>query len=175
MFRPPHGDITNHLGRSALGLAAGTAVLSLLAAASHGGTAQGATPEMPWPVSSGPATARSGMPWPLRSFPTTSSVSIRQPSAPPHPELFRSPAVPASARHTSRPGGDGAYPRPSTSTSDGVPVPQDGAVSPNAGAARWTSYLPPPQVGLKIFLGGLIGLAVSITGLATLAFRRREY
>jgi hypothetical protein len=99
------------------------------------------------------------------------------PSTSPQAQLSRSQAVPASARHTYRPGGADPYPRPSTltSTPDGGNVAPDGSAAPNAGAARWTSYLPPPQVGLKIFLGGLIGLAVSISGLATLAFRRREY
>jgi hypothetical protein len=41
--------------------------------------------------------------------------------------------------------------------------------------ATWTSYLPAPETGLKIFAGGLLALVIAIGGLATLAIRRRGY
>lgn len=47
-----------------------------------------------------------------------------------------------------------------------------------AGAAdharsTWSSLLPAPQTGLKIFAAGLLALAISIGGLAAMAIRRR--
>jgi hypothetical protein len=41
--------------------------------------------------------------------------------------------------------------------------------------ASWTSYLPTPETGLKLFAAGVVGLFAAIGGLAAMAIRRRTY
>jgi hypothetical protein len=86
-----------------------------------------------------------------------------------------SPA-PVATTHT-----PGVYqPRDRSHPAGGIPVPTTGGPGIGADHRRpgidvaWTWYLPTPEVGFKIFAGGLIGLAMAIAGLATLAFRRRR-
>jgi hypothetical protein len=50
-----------------------------------------------------------------------------------------------------------------------------GVIADDGIHADWTSHLPAPQTGLKIFAAGLLALAIAIGGLAVLAFRQREY
>jgi hypothetical protein len=39
--------------------------------------------------------------------------------------------------------------------------------------ASWSAYLPAREMGIRIFIAGLIALAIAIAGLATVATRRR--
>jgi hypothetical protein len=61
-------------------------------------------------------------------------------------------------------------PSPSRTTAPGAAVDDQGPWL----HGPWTSYLPGPETGLKIFAAGLLALTIAIGGLATLAIRRRS-
>jgi len=112
-------------------------------------------------------------------------VSSQNPTAVPTPSPT-APAVPSTGPTTPTPaptaarqrsghsGGRAPGQRTPTASTTVAPVPPGGD-DPHRIDAKWTSYLPAPETGLKIFAGGLLALAVAIAGLATLAIRRRGY
>jgi hypothetical protein len=49
-----------------------------------------------------------------------------------------------------------------------APTAEDHSLIP----ASWAAYLPAREMGIRIFIGGLIALAIAIAGLVTVATRR---
>jgi len=128
---------------------------------------------IPTATPSARVTGQPTSPRPSPSRATAPATRTGSPTATPRPTAPTSTAAPTPHRTSAR-GDVGPYGRPSSSPPSAIGGAADGGGS-NGRVADWTSYLPAPQTGMKIFLAGLIGLAVAITGLATLALRRREY
>jgi hypothetical protein len=181
MFLPPdrYAQFRRWAALAAAGLAAATTLLvvSAFGEESSAAYADPAAAGHRIPTATPSVTIASGWrswPRPASSRPTAPATSTGTSTATPQPPATPSPAAGPTSRRTSSHGGVVPYGRPSTSTADAAAGTPDEA-DPAGRVPDWTSYLPAPQTGMKIFLAGLIGLAVAITGLAALALRRREY
>src|SRR5690606_33177299 len=113
---------------------------------------------------------------------TTGNPADRRPIASASAEGPRAAPSPATS-------GAGAHSPSDAGALTRVPAPgsapsADPAIAPAAGpsaetelrglGASWVSYLPPPEVGIKIFAVGLVALVVALGGLVTIAARRRN-
>lgn len=125
---------------------------------------------------------------------TTQPATPSPTATPTQPATVTQPATPSPTTTTSAPATTTATTTTPSPTESLLPNrPRDGAGPVrrgpdtggpgSAGAAgggmadhtrsSWSSLLPAPQTGLKIFAAGLLALAVSIGGLAAMAIRRR--